>query len=654
MKISVFNKTKLSESCIEFTKPNELISILSGGTDISSLCQEIITITGSTICAVILCSAEQPFNIVYSSNMGISFCQNMPILNCCDNIIISNSVEKDIRNKNFFNNMVDNTQKIAERCPLKKMISIPILNENINYGRIIVANRSKGYSVNTIKKIEKQILLISAIIISKDDNLIFSKSGKRNSEITFLSSLSHEIRTPIHGIVNMINLLTTSGTLNERQQKYCECALASCEDLIETVSDSIDYQKIKMNNLGIMNDSFNLREMLTKTKDLVDFKAKQKGIYLELIIEPNVPEMVYGDKDRIRQVLLNIIGNAIKFTSQGGVTIKVHQYPSRIIFTISDSGCGIKKENISKIFNEYYQEDKYSKNGMGLGLSLSKKLIQMMGGGISVTSTYGVGTTFTIDLPLSEERYYLDVSSSDDKEISVLVIDPIEINRITLRKYLKQWKIIVDTTNSFREARKMVDMDIYDIFMINCQQNIGDALSFIHYVDEKFPESRIICIGEVIAQNVFDTYIVSITNKDEVYNALLSVKKKRNAPVHVDIDISDYKVCIVEDDSISAYALEEILKAKGIKNIKIIDNGEQAVRDITHTKYNIVFMDCKLNGDMDGIQVTKIIKEESIYIKIIGVTASITEDEKMLWLNSGLDGLIIKPFTAESVYKVLI
>ena len=641
MKISYFNKVKLITDNIELETDLTLTGILTGEIDIPSLCQEMLTITGSKLAAIILSTAENPFNIVYSTNPGISFCQHMPLLTATDVIVLSNKVDMDPRNIGYN----------LDKCPIKKLCSIPILRNDTVYGKIILANRPKGYSVNTLATIKKQTMLISSIVISKDENLIFAVSGRKNSEMTFLSSISHEIRTPIHGIVNMINLLSEAGPLNEKQAKYVSCALSSCEDLIETVTDSIDYQKIKNNSLGIQNDSFNLKEMIHKTIELVEFKATQKGLKLHVLFDEKLPEVVYGDKDRIRQVLLNLIGNAIKFTSKGEVVCKVDQYPSRVIFSISDTGCGIKKENLSEVFTEYFQEEKYSKNGMGLGLSLSKKLVQMMGGGISVVSEYGKGTTFTVDLPLSEERYFLDVSSDDDKELSILIVDPLDNNRITLRKFLRQWKIHVDTSSSFKESKKIVEDEKYDVFIINPVANIGEAIIFIHYIEEKYPESRVICVGECDKYNItFDGCIANVNDKQDVYNVVLSVKKrkvKKTALRPID------KVCIVEDDQMSAFALEEILKSKGITGITVIDNGEQAVRNITHNRYDIVFMDCKLAGNMDGIQATKIIKENSVYIKIIGMTASVTEDEKMLWLNSGLDGLIIKPFTAEAIAKVL-
>lgn len=696
MKLVSFNKSTISTIDFDIQRNMNLEAILKGELNISTICSTMVAETKSQVCAVVLISSDKPFNIVFSTNPAISFCQSMPLLSVNDQIIISNNVVTDPRNGDYFTTFEEvserrcslpdltvlekrrrssileyfnpsplpkldeeeprrsakhSFQQSENKCPIEKMCTIPIKNNDTVYGKIILANRKKGYSKNTIESVSQHIANIISIIISNDDNIIFNL--KSNPQVVFLSSLSHEIRTPIHGIANMISLLSTVGTLNEKQKKYISCALSSCEDLIETVADAIDYQKIKNNSLGIVNDSFDLREVLDKTIELVQFKADQKSIYLNLIIDESVPHIVYGDKDRIKQVLLNVIGNAIKFTNKGGVTIKVNQYPGKIIFSIMDTGCGIKKDNLSQIFTEYYQEEKYSKNGLGLGLSLSKKLIQMMGGGISVESVFGQGSTFTIDLPLAEERYYLDFSSSDDDaQISVLIIDPVENNRIILRKFLKQWKIEVETCASYKEGKKLLDYDAYDIIIINPAFDIGEAFSICHFVESKYSTTRLISIGNE-QYSIFDEAITDISNKQDVYNILLSARKRRKSTMVASNKIS--RICIVEDDDVSAFALKEILVSKGIeeKNITVIDNGEEAVREILHNRYDLILLDCKLKGDMNGIMATQIIKSSPCNVKIIGMTASITEQERQTWLGYGIDSLILKPFTSNAVIKVL-
>lgn len=654
--VQSYNKSKLSQDKIDLDRNSDLEKILTGEWSVSTLCKDIAKKTNSKLCCILLSKrdpedSDSAFNIVFSTDPSISLCKEMPILSLAFEekiIVISNKVASDPRNNNFV--------VIGNDCPIKKFCGIPIIKDDITYGQIVLSNRSKGYRPSTVKRIKDQINIISNVVISQDENFVFGDARKSN-DLRFLSSIAHEIRTPIHGIVSMVSLLSEVGPLNEKQGNFISCALSSCEDLIELVKDSIDFHKIKTGSLGITNDTFDIRNLLEKTIELVRFKADRKNLYLTLDIDQKIPKMVYGDKDRLRQILINVVGNGIKFTQKGGIKVSVHQYPSRLILSVKDTGCGIRHENLSKIFIDYYQEEKHGKSGMGLGLSLSKKLIQMMGGEIVVESVYGKGSTFTIDLPLSEEHYNMDDLSDDDKTLSILVVDSHEINRIQLREYLNQWKVYADAVSSFKEAKNMVKYSSYDIFMVNSSTNIGEAYSFLHYIEDNYPTSRIISLGqESVDSNLFDAHIENVSDKTSVYNTLLTVKKdKLKRPPSRTVNKDTISICIVEDDDISGYALQEILLSCDIKpqNITIIDNGEQAVRDITHNRYDIVFMDCKLKTEMDGITATKLIRENVTGLKVYGVTAAVTDDEKAEWLNSGLDGLIFKPFRKEVIIKII-
>jgi DNA-binding response OmpR family regulator len=283
---------------------------------------------------------------------------------------------------------------------------------------------------------------------------------------------------------------------------------------------------------------------------------------------------------------------------------------------------------------------------MGLGLCLCKKLIQMMGGGITVESIYEKGTTITIDIPFIEEQYEIT-----DASIKVLIVDDIDNNRIQLRTYLHQWKIITDTVSTFKEAKKLLEYNKYDIFMLNVASNMGDAFVFLRFIESNFSSSRIISINFPNENNLFDGYIQNISDKLEVYNTILAVRQKRRDKC-TSLTNSSIRICIVEDDELSSFALREILSACGYTNVTSIDSGEQAVREITHSAYDNVFMDCKLK-EMNGIKATKLIKETGSSAWIIGVTASITDDEKVEWLNSGLDGYLTKPFTKETIEKII-
>lgn len=643
MSINYFNKSSFKTYTVEIDNNSDIEQILTGNITMFTLCNDILEKTRSKICSVVL----QNFNIIYSTNPSISFCKDMPLLNIVfeeKTCVISNLVEKDPRNTGF-----DCTS-----CPIKKFCGIPIIKNNIVYAQLIIANNSKGYSKNTVIRISKEISLLSNIIIAQSENMIFKDtlSTKKNN-LEFLSSVTHELYTPIHGIISMISLLSDIGELNAKQKEYVSYALSSCEDLIELVKDTIDFQKIKLGNLAIVNDHFDLRKLVCDLINLVKFKADRKNLYLEYNIDKNIPPTVYGDKIRLSQILLNLIGNAIKFTSKGGVDLIVKQYPSRVIFTIKDTGCGIKKDNLDNIFKDYFQEDKYNKNGLGIGLALSKKLIQMMGGGITVESTVNRGSTFTIDIPLSEERYK---TFDDPTNINILIVDEHEHHRILLRQYLFQWKVKVDVAYSFQEARKIMecgDSCQPNIFIINTS-NLAESFGFTKWINENYEDAKVISLGTV-KDPMFDETILDINDKVQVYNAILSAKNTKKQHIELLHDLSKCKICIVEDDEISSYALHEILLTYGVstKNITIIDNGEEALRNISHNFYDIIFMDCKLKHEMDGIRATKILKESMPDLVIIGITASVTEEERQDWLNYGLDGYLIKPFKKQMIENIL-
>ena len=193
--------------------------------------------------------------------------------------------------------------------------------------------------------------------------------------------------------------------------------------------------------------------------------------------------------------------------------------------------------------------------------------------------------------------------------------------------------------------------------MLNTAFNIGEAFSFAHYIEDNHSNSRLVALNKFSGEDsMFDAYIENVSDKTAVYNTLLSVKnRKLKRPPSRLLNSDTFRVCIVEDDDISGYALQEILRSTGVKlnNITIIDNGEQAVRDITHSRYDLIFMDCKLKTDMDGITATKLIRENVSGLKIYGVTAAVTDVEKSDWLNSGLDGLIFKPFSKDMIKKII-
>lgn len=613
---------------------DKYITFMRGNFDVVKICKEIEQLTLSEICVVTI--LKESYNTYYTNNPKVILCESNPLYYRSfeiKKIVISNDVSNDPRSKP------------CEDCPLKTMCAIPIIYKNIVYGQLLLGNKSK-YTRRTIGKISDYLDILFTMIISMEEENMFRRQTNTNEK--FFSTISHEIRTPIHSIVSIMGLLRIGDNLTDIQHEYIERITESCEDLVGTVSDAITFEKIKSGFVGIVNESFDLEELLTKISNIIQYKIQKKKLQFNIHIQPSLAKSVYGDPKSIKQVIINLLVNSIKYTESGSISLKVNSDGENIQFAVSDTGCGIPKEHISKIFDEYYQVDRNA-GGMGLGLALCKRLVQMMGGDITALSTVNKGSKFTFTIPLPQEIF--EELSGDDK-YSVLVVTPIESQRIQLREYFTQWKVEYDIMSSFNEARKVLSKD-YNVFMIDVTKNFGDAISFLRNLQINHASSKIIALNQEIDLQGFDESLVNTVNKITVYNSLIT--KKRRGERRMSTSLEKIKICIVEDDVNSQFALSQILLSLGIheENITCVDNADTAVRIITHSQFNLAFIDCKLKGNINGITATKLIKQNVSYLRIYGVTADLNDSDKADWLNSGLEGLLIKPFNIEAIKPII-
>ena len=242
---------------------------------------------------------------------------NLFMLACCKKInVISNNVEQDPRLK---------CQMPSKHIPIKTFLSIPICNNSICVGQIVLVNRSKGYTSSLVERIFPLFPLVGKILYSYDNldaNILIE--NVEDLKHHFLATMSHEIRTPLSGIVGMISLLQDAGPLNERQKDYLKRALGCCCQLMEIIGDILDFSKMKSGNLSLLNELFDLKECIQNAIDVVTPRATNKNIQLYVNVDENVPSKVYGDGKRLRQVLVNILNNGVKFTNEGNVTLRIN------------------------------------------------------------------------------------------------------------------------------------------------------------------------------------------------------------------------------------------------------------------------------------------------------------------------------------------
>jgi len=291
----------------------------------------------------------------------------------------------------------------------------------------------------------------------------------------FLASMSHEIRTPMNAVLGMSELLSQE-KLNQRQLRYVKDIKTAATALLDIINDILDISKIQAGKLSINPENYDFNAMMDNISSIAQFLVEDKRIAFRLSIDGDIPECLYGDDNRLRQVLLNLISNAMKFTSEGYVRLSVRSDGETIRYAVSDTGIGIRENDIDKLFIEFEQFDRKKnrgKQGTGLGLSISKALTELMGGHISVESEYGKGSTFSLEFPLVKGDAAL-IRKADENEamfsapdLRVLVVDDSKMNLNVACGLLRSYKISADTAESGEEAVEMVKRKQYDIIFMD-------------------------------------------------------------------------------------------------------------------------------------------------------------------------------------------
>lgn len=623
----------------------------SGNYDIQKISHDIVTLTKSKACSVILAkisdTGETKYTTVFTTDPKMSMCDKNPLFTRAmetKNIIISNDISKDPR--------VLDASYSCDNCPITSMCSIPLISNDIVYGQILLANKEKTYSRRTLSRISVHLNMLQGIVVSAEESNNFKDSSNNEK---FLSIVSHGIKTSMHITVNMIGLLKKTTTFSVIQNEYINRILESCEDLVGTVGDCIDFQKIKTGNLGIVNTSFDLKLVMENITDLLQDKIDKKGLYFHVSIDDKIPKFIFGDSKRLKQILMNLVVNAIKYTAKGSIHVNIDIIGDKLQFVVKDTGYGISQEHIHQIFDDYYQINPSFNNGKGLGLSLCKRLVRMMGGDISVVSMTEkpTGSKFTFTLPYSEKR----TQKLEKLDVNVMVVNPIASQRIHLRNCLHKWNVTSNILSTYNEAKLYMDEDeLFDIFVIDVSQNLNEALDLLNIIQKKHPRSRNVALNCTSPILGFDAYIDELWDKQSIYDTLTNMKSERNdVRAESEIPTDQLNICIVEDDESSAYALKEILKSLGVlsDNIQCVDSGEQAVRLTTHSHFDLIFIDCRLKGEMNGIIATNLIKKQVPYVKMYGISAELRDDEKVQWMNCGLEGLLMKPFDIDAIEPII-
>lgn len=419
-------------------------------------------------------------------------------------------------------------------------------------------------NINLEKRIQKQIQGIKTINTqlraeiknrqSKEQKLVAAMEEAQQGVIAkdqFLSNMSHEIRTPMNGVRGMTDLLLKTD-LSPLQAKYLKAIDYSSKNLLVIINDILDLSKINSEKLEIEKINFNLSEILDSVQKTFEFKTKEKAIEFKLDLDPNIPEKLCGDPTRISQILLNIVGNAVKFTETGSVTLNCYlKKQSRlgycIAFDVIDTGIGIKKENIKNVFKTFSQANSTITRkfgGTGLGLPISKKLIELQGGTIGIKSKPGQGTTFSFTLELGEplpetkplrSAIKIDVTKEQKSKIKILLAEDNKINQLVAVKFLDRFGFKSDIANNGKEAVEKMKNNDYDLVLMDIQMPEMDGLQASRIiksnlkVEEK--DTKIMAMtASVLKKEIkkcydagMDDYIPKPFNPDELYDKIVSL-----------------------------------------------------------------------------------------------------------------------------------